>query len=127
MALVQLEASGASGTYVLMTGNTADPHSSNACASMQRYYFVGRRDGFAASADLVAVSAGGADNLLARTPAALKPDGLVPFDVRRERLAFMVQRAWRTSISDPRYALCRKRLRREFAELAADLNLNLNR
>lgn len=46
------------------------------------------------------------------------PDATFPFDVRREKAATRIQARFRECISNPAYAMCRRRLLREFSELA---------
>lgn len=40
-----------------------------------------------------------------------------PFDVKLEKYAYRIQKAWRNAITNPRYAMCRKRLLCEFEAL----------
>lgn len=45
------------------------------------------------------------------------PDIQLPFDVRKDKAAIRIQRAWRACINNPSYSLCKKRLLNEFDDM----------
>ena len=102
--LTQLRAYGARDMYLFARGLDAFPH--NMRGSIM-HWFVGRADGLATFDDMDSAGAGGAGGAIATddasafarlpsAPGVLSGDVRVPFSVRKERAAAVIQAAWRS-------------------------------
>ena len=98
---MQLRAYGAPDVYLFARGGDEYPH--NMRGSIM-HWFVGRADGLATFDDIDSAGAGGAiatDDAsafacLPSAPGVLSGDVRVPFSVRKERAAAVIQAAWRS-------------------------------
>ncbi len=80
------------------------------------YWFVDHEDGIATEKDIGDVIT--TPSILHHVPEMQKPkeNCIIPFNITNEKSCVKIQRAWRNSISNPNYTICRKRLMREFKE-----------
>jgi hypothetical protein len=78
------------------------------------HWFVVREDGVATAADMASHT-----ECIPSWPGLLSADVRIPFNVRKDRAARRIQTAWHSAIADPGFRICRNRLKREFAQLAA--------
>lgn len=115
-AHIQLFALGASDVF--LCGNTSSPYCYNSRQAMM-HWFVDRDDGNATCEDVWDVH--DMPGILEHLPEMLRPalsDVTASFSIKKERSCVKIQRAWRNCISNPRQLMCKKRLEKEFCELA---------
>lgn len=106
--LIQLTAYGASDTY--LCGNIGyDPQCYNVRDSIMNW-FINKENGLPDKEDIEY------NEIFTHYPNYLKPNNniLKSFDVKKEKAAMKIQNAWKTSISNPKYMICRNRLLYEF-------------
>jgi hypothetical protein len=114
-ALIQLVAYGASDVFLV--GNTGIPQCYNINDSIKNW-FINNKHGYADTQDIEAY-AQKIPSVFAHYPDYLKPspNDLKPFSLKKEKSAVKIQKAWRQSIGNPAFAICKNRLMREFGVL----------
>lgn len=110
-ALMQLVAYGASDNWYMCRETPA------MCANTPKscsYWFLGSNDGEVTKRAILGEHTDNWNhNILHSTHVTL------PFNVKLEKAATRIQARFRECISNPRYAMCRRRLLREFEEMNA--------
>lgn len=105
MALLQLVSQGQHVAQDHIHGNTPNPFPANLKDFSYRYA-IGFNDGL-----LPPLSLAGLQENIVRIPSYLTPS---PYQPTLDKLARRIQAAWRRCVSDPSFAVCRRRLLREF-------------
>ena len=111
--LMQLIISGASDNFLK---SYMIPNCYNVNDSMS-YWFIERSDGNANKEDIYC-DVQSMPQILDHVGEHSKPNGLIPFSIKKERAVIKIQNAWRKSITDPNYKICKKRLLNEFCDLS---------
>ena len=96
--------------------SNSTPNCYNVNDSMS-YWFIDRHDGNAIKEDIYR-DVEKMPQILDHVEEHSKPNGLMPFSIKKERAAVKIQNAWRKSITNPNYKICKKRLLNEFCDLS---------